>query len=168
MGRALIFWIRQSSGLKEVRAAVSLRSIRKGVRKGGGLVRESPQNPLNSGLGIIVICPESHESLDGFLINHRSRISAIRSWDVQKWQALQSGPFLCPEGQSQVTPYVVVGTGFTPSRLATYLWNFRKKTVEILGKNISPGQIPLRFELILSVSPKYGPQRVNGNLGCSK
>ena len=27
--------------------------------KSGGLVRESPQNPLNSGLGIIVICPES-------------------------------------------------------------------------------------------------------------
>ena len=24
----------------------------------GGLVRESPQNPLNSGLGIILICPE--------------------------------------------------------------------------------------------------------------
>ena len=25
-----------------------------------GLVRESPQNPLNSGLGIILICPEMY------------------------------------------------------------------------------------------------------------
>ena len=28
------------------------------VTPNGGLVRESPQNPLNSGLGIILICPE--------------------------------------------------------------------------------------------------------------
>ena len=28
------------------------------VTLNGGLVRESPQNPLNSGLGIIVICPD--------------------------------------------------------------------------------------------------------------
>ena len=28
------------------------------VTLNGGLVRESPQNPLNSGLGIILICPE--------------------------------------------------------------------------------------------------------------
>ena len=27
------------------------------VTLNGGLVRESPKNPLNSGLGIIVICP---------------------------------------------------------------------------------------------------------------
>ena len=27
------------------------------VTLNGGLVRESPQNPLNSGLGIILICP---------------------------------------------------------------------------------------------------------------
>ena len=29
------------------------------VTLNGGLVRESPKNPLNSGLGIILICPES-------------------------------------------------------------------------------------------------------------
>ena len=28
------------------------------VTLNGGLVRESPQNPLNSGLGIILVCPE--------------------------------------------------------------------------------------------------------------
>ena len=28
------------------------------VTPNGGLVRESPQNPLNSGLGIMVICPD--------------------------------------------------------------------------------------------------------------
>ena len=28
------------------------------VTPNGGFVRESPQNPLNSGLGIIVICPD--------------------------------------------------------------------------------------------------------------
>ena len=28
------------------------------VTLNGGLVRESPPNPLNSGLGIIVICPD--------------------------------------------------------------------------------------------------------------
>ena len=28
------------------------------VTLNGGLVRESPENPLNSGLGIIVICPD--------------------------------------------------------------------------------------------------------------
>ena len=28
------------------------------VTPNGGVVRESPQNPLNSGLGIILICPE--------------------------------------------------------------------------------------------------------------
>ena len=31
------------------------------VTPNGGLVRESPPNPLNSGLGIIVICPEKSE-----------------------------------------------------------------------------------------------------------
>ena len=29
------------------------------VTPNGGLVREFPQSPLNSGLGIIVICPDS-------------------------------------------------------------------------------------------------------------
>ena len=29
------------------------------VTPNGGLVRESPPNPLNSGLGIIIICPDS-------------------------------------------------------------------------------------------------------------
>ena len=29
------------------------------VTLNGGLIRELPQNPLNSGLGIILICPES-------------------------------------------------------------------------------------------------------------
>ena len=29
------------------------------VTPNGGLIRELPQNPLNSGLGIILICPES-------------------------------------------------------------------------------------------------------------
>ena len=30
------------------------------VTLNGGLIRESPQNPLNSGLGIIVICPDQY------------------------------------------------------------------------------------------------------------
>ena len=34
------------------------------VTPNGGLVRESPQNPLNSGLGIIVICPDVHPTRD--------------------------------------------------------------------------------------------------------
>ena len=29
------------------------------VTLNGGLVRESPQHPLNSGLGIILICPDN-------------------------------------------------------------------------------------------------------------
>ena len=29
------------------------------VTLNGGLVRESPQNPLNSGLGTILICPDT-------------------------------------------------------------------------------------------------------------
>ena len=29
------------------------------VTLNGGLIRELPQNPLNSGLGIILICPDS-------------------------------------------------------------------------------------------------------------
>ena len=33
------------------------------VTPNGGLVRESPQNPLNSGLGIILICPEWYGTL---------------------------------------------------------------------------------------------------------
>ena len=35
------------------------------VTPNGGLVRESPQNPLNSGLGIIVICPDYTTQLYG-------------------------------------------------------------------------------------------------------
>ena len=31
---------------------------RRVVTLNGGLIRELPQNPLNSGLGIILICPE--------------------------------------------------------------------------------------------------------------
>ena len=34
------------------------------VTPNGGLVRESPQNPLNSGLGIIVICPDFSQVID--------------------------------------------------------------------------------------------------------
>ena len=37
------------------------------VTLNGGLVRESPQNPLNSGLGIILICPD-HPS--GWKLRH--------------------------------------------------------------------------------------------------
>ena len=37
------------------------------VTLNGGLVRELPQNPLNSGLGIIVICPDMYMYL---LIDH--------------------------------------------------------------------------------------------------
>ena len=33
------------------------------VTLNGGLVRELPQNPLNSGLGIILICPDVIPSL---------------------------------------------------------------------------------------------------------
>ena len=32
--------------------------FRRLVTLNGGLVRELPQNPLNSGLGIILICPD--------------------------------------------------------------------------------------------------------------
>ena len=32
------------------------------VTLNGGLVRELPQNPLNSGLGILLICPETNMS----------------------------------------------------------------------------------------------------------
>ena len=35
------------------------------VTLNGGLVRESPQNPLNSGLGIILICPDISQMLHG-------------------------------------------------------------------------------------------------------
>ncbi len=37
------------------------------VTPNGGLVRESPQNPLNSGLGIIVICPDTFEAPKTYL-----------------------------------------------------------------------------------------------------
>ena len=38
-------------------------------RRNGGLERESPQNPLNSGLGIIVICPDrSNRSIQSISI----------------------------------------------------------------------------------------------------
>ena len=36
---------------------------RRVVTLNGGLIRELPQNPLNSGLGIILICPDLR---DGF------------------------------------------------------------------------------------------------------
>ena len=35
------------------------------VTLNGGLIRELPQNPLNSGLGIIVICPDSNHPISG-------------------------------------------------------------------------------------------------------
>ena len=50
------------SGLKVVRAAVTLRSARKGVRKGGGLVREIPLFQGNLGWWNIVIWPDLVES----------------------------------------------------------------------------------------------------------
>ena len=37
------------------------------VTPNGGLVRESPQNPLNSGLGIIIICPDIYIYIPSFL-----------------------------------------------------------------------------------------------------
>ena len=35
------------------------------VTLNGGLIRELPQNPLNSGLGIILICPDDLDLLRG-------------------------------------------------------------------------------------------------------
>ena len=47
------------------------------VTLNGGLVRESPQNPLNSGLGIILICPESFSgfSTKEHFVRHRPMTS---------------------------------------------------------------------------------------------
>ena len=36
------------------------------VTLNGGLIRELPQNPLNSGLGIILICPDPNGGSDDF------------------------------------------------------------------------------------------------------
>ena len=38
------------------------------VTLNGGLIRELPQNPLNSGLGIILICPDQMQILAGLKI----------------------------------------------------------------------------------------------------
>ena len=42
---------------------------RRVVTLNGGLIRELPQNPLNSGLGIILICPDVWIDTTGFLSN---------------------------------------------------------------------------------------------------
>ena len=43
------------------------------VTPNGGLVRESPQYPLNSGLGIIVICPDWVNPTVKFVLQNRSQ-----------------------------------------------------------------------------------------------
>ncbi len=43
------------------------------VTPNGGLVRESPPNPLNSGLGIIVICPDYYIHLFVDTVTSKSR-----------------------------------------------------------------------------------------------
>ena len=49
------------------------------VTPNGGLVGEFPQNDLNSGLGIIVICPDrKHDSLT-------AHCSLLRSWVLGLW-----------------------------------------------------------------------------------
>ena len=49
----------------------SLNNAEKVTGKSGGLVRESLQHPLNSGLGIILICPEQCKGMDFFFgISH--------------------------------------------------------------------------------------------------
>ena len=66
------------------------------VTLNGGLIRELPQNPLNSGLGIILICPDGwYATLLPGLRQQQSRKRPVKeegpwSWDVwmclwQKW-----------------------------------------------------------------------------------
>ena len=38
------------------------------VTLNGGLIRELPQNPLNSGLGIILICPDACLSISKWVV----------------------------------------------------------------------------------------------------
>ena len=47
------------------------------VTLNGGLVRESPPNPLNSGLGIILICPDKWVNV---VITLLSRFNPIYNW----------------------------------------------------------------------------------------
>ena len=51
------------------------------VTLNGGLVRELPQNPLNSGLGIILICPDSRLKPVGILDCASSRKDSYRWFD---------------------------------------------------------------------------------------
>ena len=45
--------------IKELPAQLStLDTSEKNRKRIGGLIKELPQNPLNSGLGIILICPD--------------------------------------------------------------------------------------------------------------
>ena len=65
------------------------------VTPNGGLVRESPPNPLNSGLGIIVICPETSSSLqrsrEGNSESRWCQVAIVKT--PAKPKALKSGSF---------------------------------------------------------------------------
>ena len=81
------------------------------VTPNGGLVRESPQNALNSGLGIIVICPDYIVCPDyALLIIYTSKLidSVNPDW-IEKLIfevcLIEEGGAPCPQDN---------GTGFTP------------------------------------------------------
>ena len=60
-------WVKRSYISYDISGQIITTSAE--VTLNGGLIRELPQNPLNSGLGIILICPDIYDGLrvlDGF------------------------------------------------------------------------------------------------------
>ena len=52
----------KTSGVEKASGQIITTCSRRLVTLNGGLVRESPQNPLNSGLRILLICPDAQLS----------------------------------------------------------------------------------------------------------
>ncbi len=55
-------WQKRPRSSFKLNQSGQIRTTSAEVTPNGGLVRESPQNPMNSGLGIIVICPDQSMS----------------------------------------------------------------------------------------------------------
>ena len=77
VGFTLSFW-NQFHGERDESGQIITTSAE--VTLNGGLIRELPQNPLNSGLGIILICPDEY-----FGSGYIPRIGSTTTW-MSRWK----------------------------------------------------------------------------------
>ena len=133
---------------------------RRVVTPNGGLVRESPQYPLNSGLGIIVICPDWVNPTVKFVLQNRSQernTSTHTIFETSKyiWVVISNMFYFHPEpwGNDPIWLAHIIQTGWEKTtNQINHARDLKKKTSkrfnsipETQGMVYLPNYVCLRF-----------------------